>query len=93
MGYRGRSGEHEDAERVAGRVGEDVERLFGVGGPVLEHPGAERQRTVALLEELLEVGDVEVEVKLLGDLRVGPGRGAELGHVLHGEARLARLGP
>src|SRR3954468_7598680 len=59
-----------EAERVAGRVEEDPERgarlVVGLGGAHGQHPAL----TVA------EIGDVEVEVELLGHVLARPGRSA-----------------
>lgn len=43
---------HEDAERMAGRVGKDVERLLGVVGPVEQHPRAQPFRAMSLALQL-----------------------------------------
>ena len=43
---------HEDAERMAGRVGEDIQRLLGVVGPVEQHPRAQPFRAMSLALQL-----------------------------------------
>ena len=89
----GWSGRDEDAEGVAGRVGEHVERLVGIGRPVEQHRGAERERPVALHGQLVDVRHGQVEVQLLRHRRVRPRRGRQLGDLLDGEARLAGADP
>ena len=93
----GRSGAHrgggaaEDAERVPGRVGVDVERLVRVAGPVEEQPGPEGQRAGVLPLERLPGGHGEVEVQLLRHAGPRPRRGGEVLDLLEGELAAAGL--
>ena len=64
----------EDAERVAGRVGVHPQRLLGVVRSVVEQPRAELERARMLLLELPQAGNRQVQVELLRDLVVRPGR-------------------
>src|SRR5690348_7327457 len=68
---------NEHAERVAGEVGEHVERLLLVVGPVQQEPGAERLRALTVPLELGTAADGEVEVQLHRHLVRGPRRGGQ----------------
>ena len=77
----------EDAERVTGRVGEDVERLICVVRSIVQHPGAERNRPGALFGEVIGAGNGQVEVELLWHPRVRPGRRRKLVDGLDSQTR------
>lgn len=68
----------EDAERVAGGIGEDHDRLVRVGPAVLDLPGTELERPCAVPLELRGVLDDEVEVELLVHLGARPGRARQV---------------
>src|SRR5690242_15638192 len=59
---------HEEAERVAGRVGVDAQRLLLVVRPVEDHLPAQGEHTLVLRVELLTARNLDVEVQLLRDL-------------------------
>ena len=86
-------GRDEDAEGMAGRVGEHVERLVGIGRSILRTVRRATTRPVALLGELGLVGTVRSRWSCCGTRRVGPRRRRQLVDVLDGKARLAGAVP
>jgi hypothetical protein len=72
----------EDAERMAGRVGEHEERLLRISTLIIDDCGTQCDRSGSLLLELVRVRDGEVEVKLLVHRPVGPGHSEQLVHSL-----------
>jgi hypothetical protein len=69
----------EDAERVPGRVGVHVQRLLRVVGAVEQEPRPQGLRPLVRGVEVGDRRDAEVEVQLLRDRAVRPGRGRQLG--------------
>ncbi len=81
-----RGSRNEDAEGVAGRVGQDVERLVGVRPTVEEQLGAQLLRTCPVPLQRVDRRHGEVEVELHGDRVVGPRRARQALDPLEGEA-------
>ena len=63
---------HEDAERVPGRIGEDVKRFVLVVGSVENQSRAEAVGTLSLLFKVIPIPDREIEVELHGHCGIGP---------------------
>ncbi len=82
-----------DAERVPGRVGVDPQWLLRVIRAVLEQPGAERERPLMLDIEVGHGGHRGVEVQLLRDRAVRPGRLGQLVDLLERQRWAARRAP
>jgi hypothetical protein len=76
---------------VARRVRVDPQRLLLVLRPVVAQPPAERQHALVLAVQLRLVRDGHVQVQLLRDAVVGPGRRGQRGHVLERDALAAGL--
>ncbi len=72
----------EDAERMAGRVGEDEQRLVGIGRPVQQLPRAQGQRPVPVPEQFPGGGHDGVQVQHLRPRPVRPGRRRVVGDLL-----------
>jgi catechol 2,3-dioxygenase-like lactoylglutathione lyase family enzyme len=81
---------HEDAERVAGRVGVHPEGLLYVVGAVQQESRAKRDGPGVLVVQRLDRRHGEVQVQLLGNVAVGPRGSGEGVHLLEGDARPAR---
>src|SRR6476620_7879869 len=79
----------EDAEGMAGWIGEHVQRFTNIAGSIEQQRGAEREGPVALLGQGGDVRDGEVEMKLLWNVGIGPRRRRKLTDRLDGQARLA----
>ena len=79
-------GRHEDAERVAGRVGQHVERLLGVARAVLEFGRPECERPIVLAGQLVDVRHRHVEMQLLRHDGFGPGGRGEFVDALDRQA-------
>ena len=77
------------AERVAGGVGENVQRFLGVVGAMSAQDGAEVLRALGLGIEPIGVVDVEAEVHLHGDLWRRPGGLTEILGALERQQPLA----
>jgi len=91
VGLSARSvGRHEDAERVAGRVGVDTKRLVLVVRAVEEEASAQRRCPFVLSAQLRCVGYGEVEVELLGDTSPWPSGSREVRNLLKGDTRATR---
>jgi hypothetical protein len=73
---------HKDAERMPGGVSVDSQRLTGIIEAVPEQTSTEGQGSLMLSIELLCRVNSQVEVQLLGDRPLGPGRLCQLGHLL-----------
>lgn len=84
LSARGRGG-HEDAERVTGGIGVDPQRLLLVLGTVVQQPRTELQRVVVGEREVRRAVDGHVQVELLRDTGLRPGRGREIGDLLERE--------
>lgn len=82
-------GEGDDAERVAGGVGVDVDGLLRIVGSVLEEAGAQRERSFVLRSQVFAARDAEIEVELLWDAWFRPRGRREVVDLLDGEARFA----
>lgn len=78
---------NEDADRMASEVGVHSQRLLRIVGSVQEELGPERQRPVALRLQILWRRDHQIQVQLLRDRALWPGRLRELGHLLERHTR------
>ena len=71
-------------------IGEDHELLVGVVGAVEEEARAKLERTLLLRGQVPVVGHRQIEVELLGDGVVGPGRRRQGCHLLERDLRRPR---
>lgn len=78
-----------DKERVARRVGENIQRLSGVSGAVQQHAGPEVLGPPAVPLQVVDGGHTEVQVHLLGNVVRRPGRPGQLRNLLEGEHAVA----
>src|SRR5262249_23734499 len=79
----------EEAERMTGPIGVHAERLLGIVGAVLEPPGTERECSPVVVLELLFRAHHQVEVQLLRNRPLGPGRLRQRSHGLESDAAAA----
>ena len=77
----------EDAERMSVRVGEDPQRFFGIMGAVEAGGASERDDALVDGSELRQVSNHQVEVELLGNVLLWPGRMREFCDLLEREQR------
>ena len=80
---------HEEAERVSGRVCEDIERLGGVIASVKYQRGSEAQSPFVVLGQFIVVAHGEIDMKLHRNSGFWPRRGRELANLLERHAWLS----
>jgi hypothetical protein len=79
------SSRDEDAERVARKISEDIERLAGIIGSVKEEFCAERFGSLTLSLQLSTTRHGEIEVQLHRDVGLGPRCAWQVVDLLKGE--------